>query len=86
MIYLYFLMAFDSKWGEALLYAAVFVVVLTAMTLPYLIGAAVAAWVICRDVGWRFWHASPVRLMCGGLIFMATPSIAQALQGWSGVG
>ena len=72
---------FGPELGEDVLYAAVFVVVLIGMLLPYLLGAAVAAWVVCRDVGWRFWHASAGRLMCGGLIFMATPSVAQVVHG-----
>ena len=79
MIYGFALVA--PNWGEAILYAAVFLAVLVAMLLPYLVGVAAAAWVMCRDVGWRFWDASPARLVCGGLILMVTPSIAQALQG-----
>ena len=72
---------FGSALGEAVLYVGVFLVVLLGIVLPYLVGAALAAWVICRDVGWRVWDASSGRLVCGGLICMVTPSVAQVLHG-----
>lgn len=69
------------QMGEDIVYAGVYVAVLIWMILPYLMGGMLAVYVICRDVGWRFWNAAGDRLIYGGLIFMLTPAVAQALHG-----
>lgn len=67
--------------GEEVLYGVVFVAVFLSLVLPYALGAALALRVMCRHVGWRFWEASGGRMIAGGLIFLATPSVAQVLHG-----